>query len=104
MIFCQANTYSISVVGRVLDDFVVLLRLVINLKKSHVFISGMDDDLKASIFDLLGFKLGSLPIRYLGVPLITTRLKHSDCMALVERILSKIRLWTSTSLTYAGHL
>jgi len=104
MIFCQANIDSMGFVRRVLDDFVVLLRLVINLEKIHVFISGMDDDLKASIFDLLCFRLGSSPIRYLGVPLITTRLKHSDCMALVEQILSKIRLWTSTSLTYAGHL
>jgi hypothetical protein len=29
---------------------------------------------------------------------------HSDCMALVERILSKIILWTSASLTYVSHL
>jgi len=82
----------VGVVRRALDDFVVLSRLMNNLKKSHVFISSIDDDLKASRLDLLGFRLGSLPIRYLGVPFITTQLKHSDCMALVERILSKIRL------------
>jgi len=86
----------------IIDDFVMLSRLVISLKKSHVFLSGVDDDLKASLLDLLGFRLGSLSIKYLGVPLITTWLKHSDCMALVEWIPSKIKLWTSISLIYVG--
>lgn len=48
--------------------------------------------------------MGELPVRYLGVPLITSRLRHSDCRPLLERILSRIRLWTSASLTYAGRL
>ncbi|KAJ0008203.1 hypothetical protein Pint_30736 [Pistacia integerrima] len=52
----------------------------------------------------MGFQLGQLPVRYLGVPLISTRLRHSDCRPLLERILSRIRLWTSASLTYAGRL
>jgi hypothetical protein len=104
MIYYQADKDSVRVLKRALDDFAVLLGLVINPNKSHVFLLGVDDDLKASLLDLLGFRLGSLPIRYLGVPLITTRLKHSDCMALVERILSKIRFWTSAFLIYASHL
>jgi len=104
MIFCQADMDSVRVVRRALDDFADLSGLVINPEKSHAFLSGVDDDLKASLLGLLGFRLGSLPVRYLGVPLITTRLKHSDCLPLVERILSRIRLWTSASLTYAGRL
>jgi len=50
----------------VMDDFVMLSRLVINLKESHVFLSGMDDDLKTSLLDLLGFRLGSLSVKYFG--------------------------------------
>jgi len=82
----------VGVVRKALDNFVVLSKLMINPEKSHVFMSSVDDDLKASILDLLGFRLGSLLIRYLGFLLITTQLKHGDCMALVKRILSKIRL------------
>jgi hypothetical protein len=46
---------------------------------------------------LLGFRLSSLPVRYLGVPLISTRLTHNDCMPLVDQILSKIKFLASTS-------
>jgi hypothetical protein len=94
MIYYQVDKDSVGVFKKALDYFAVLLGLVINSNKSHVFLLGVDDDLKASLLDLLGFRLGSLSVRYLGVPLITTRMKHSDCMALVERILSKIRFWT----------
>jgi hypothetical protein len=74
----------VGVVRKALDNFVVLSKLMINPEKSHVFMSSVDDDLKASILDFLWFRLGSLPIRYLGVLLITTQLKHGDCMALVS--------------------
>ncbi|KAG6750319.1 hypothetical protein POTOM_047423 [Populus tomentosa] len=47
---------------------------------------------------------GSLPVKYIGVPLISTRLTHMDCLSLVKRITSRIQLWTSASLTYAGRL
>ena len=49
-----------------------------------------------------GFKLGSLPVKYLGVPLITTKLKALDCQPLVEKIIRKIKNWTNRVLSYAG--
>jgi hypothetical protein len=43
-------------------------------------------------------------MKYLGVPFITTLLTHKNCLSLVERITSRIKLWTSSSLNYAGRL
>lgn len=39
---------------------------------------------------------------YLGVPLITSRLTHSDCGVLKERMLAKIQSWSNKLLTYGG--
>jgi hypothetical protein len=39
----------IRIVKRALDDFVGLLRLVTNPKKSHIFLSGVDDELQISL-------------------------------------------------------
>jgi hypothetical protein len=69
---------------RVLDDFAGLSGLVTNPEKSHIFLSEVDDELETSLQDLLGFRLDSLPIRYPGVLLISTRLTHSNCKPLVE--------------------
>jgi hypothetical protein len=35
------------------------------------------------------------PIRYLGVPLVDTKLSTSDCKALVDKISGRIGSWTS---------
>ncbi|KAJ6989545.1 hypothetical protein NC653_022191 [Populus alba x Populus x berolinensis] len=66
--------------------------------------SCMNFDTKNRICNQLGFQQGTLPVRYLGVPLISTRLKHADCISLLERLTARIKLWTSSSLTYAGRL
>nr|TKS10290.1 hypothetical protein D5086_0000084690 [Populus alba] len=94
----------VGIVRKVLNDFARLSRLVTNLAKSQVFLLGVSDELGPSLQILLVFKLGYLSMMYLRVSLISTELKHNDCMSLVERILSRIKLWTSTSLTYVEHL
>jgi hypothetical protein len=53
-------------------------------KKSHVILLGVDYEMQTSLQTLLGFRLGSLLVRYLGIPLITTHLKHNDCLLLVQ--------------------
>lgn len=47
---------------------------------------------------------GSLPIKYLGVPLISLILIHRDCKVLVERVKNRIADWKNKSLSFAGRL
>ncbi|XP_031255913.1 uncharacterized protein LOC116113894 [Pistacia vera] len=95
---------SVSLIKLALDYFAKVSGLVTNAEKSQLFLSGVTDEEHIGLQSIMGFQLGQLPVRYLGVPLISTRLRHSDCRPLLERILSRIRLWTSASLTYAGRL
>lgn len=73
-----------------------------NPGKSSLFTCGVDNNTKDSLLGVLGFKEGSLPVRYLGVPLISSKLRKADCNALVERITAKIKSWTCKFLSYAG--
>nr|XP_043629979.1 uncharacterized protein LOC122601279 [Erigeron canadensis] len=50
------------------------------------------------------FEEGSLPIRYLGVPLISSRLVYKDCKVLLERMQAMITHWKNKSLSFAGRL
>ncbi|KAK3229312.1 hypothetical protein Dsin_001193 [Dipteronia sinensis] len=45
---------------------------------------------------------GKLPVRYLGVPLISSRLCASDCDTLLEKIIARINSWLSRNLSFAG--
>lgn len=50
----------------------------------------MDEDAKHNVENLFGFKKeGTLPIKYLGVPLISTRLTTRDCRPLIDKIPQK---------------
>lgn len=51
-----------------------------------------------------GFKLGSLPVQYLGVPLVPGRLTDRDSRPLIEKIASRINFWAVKKLSYVGRL
>lgn len=72
--------------------------------KSNIFTCGLDRSIKALLVGTLGFNEGSLPIKYLGVPLISTKLKKVYCNALVDRLTSRIRSWPCKFLSYAGRI
>ena len=48
--------------------------------------------------------MGSLPLQYLGVPLISKRLTSVDCKGLIDKMVARIKCWTSKLLSYAGRL
>lgn len=49
-------------------------------------------------------KEGKLPVRYLGVPLISSKLSVADCESLLGKILGRINSWMSKHLSSAGRL
>uniref|UniRef100_A0A6N2M2M8 Reverse transcriptase domain-containing protein n=1 Tax=Salix viminalis TaxID=40686 RepID=A0A6N2M2M8_SALVM len=104
ILFCHADPNSVQVLKSALDEFSRLSGLSINQSKSTVQISGLDDLSKDSLAAILGINQSSSPITYLGVPLITTKLTSSDCLPLLDRIKSRIKLWTTATLSYAGRL
>ncbi|KAL2228620.1 UNVERIFIED_CONTAM: hypothetical protein Sindi_1841700 [Sesamum indicum] len=47
---------------------------------------------------------GHLPMRYLGLPLISSRLSISDCQPLISKIDARINGWEGILLSYAGRV
>lgn len=70
----------------------------------QVFWGGVDDTNKASIKDIIGFEEGQLPVRYLRVPLTSKRINITHYFPLIEKIVVRIRHWTSKLLNYAGRI
>lgn len=71
MIFSEASVSSITAIKGVLQEFTDLSGLTANHLKSEVFfeVPGLNE--KKQILEVLQFKEGVLPVRYLGLPLIT---------------------------------
>ncbi|XP_059630809.1 uncharacterized protein LOC132273765 [Cornus florida] len=56
-----------------------------NQGKSQIFLSGVALAVEFAVLNIAGFEQGCLPIRYLGVPLISTMLKDVDCKAIINK-------------------
>ncbi|XP_013633333.1 PREDICTED: uncharacterized protein LOC106339050 [Brassica oleracea var. oleracea] len=51
-----------------------------------------------------GFSSGSLPIRYLGLPLMSRKLKISEYAPLIAKIFARFKMWATRTLSFAGRL
>lgn len=104
LIFCRGDPGSVEVVRDCLDNFKFLSGLSPNPSKSNILTCGVDRSTRELLQLILGFNEGYLPFRYLGVPLISSKLRKVDCIALVDRITSRIKSWTCRFLSYAGRV
>lgn len=94
LLFCYGNMASASILKAALDKFSELSDLQANHAKSQIFTAGVHNSTRTNIQQLFGFPPGQLPVRYLGVPLISTKLRGADCRSLVDRMLAKVKSWT----------
>lgn len=97
-----ADCGSLSVFKSALDEFYLFSGLKPNLQKSQIFFSGLDEDLKGALLDILPIPEGHLPVRYLGVPLISSRLRYEDRAILIEKVHQRIMSWSNVLLTFGG--
>ena len=102
LIFSKGKLDSIIGIQRVMELFYTYSGLQLNSSKCELFSAGVNGARLLEIQQATGFKLGTLPVRYLGVPLVTRRLTDKDCSPLVDRITARITHWSAKFLSYAG--
>ncbi|XP_058203052.1 uncharacterized protein LOC131317521 [Rhododendron vialii] len=101
-IMCEADLSSFQLVRTMLNDFYSISGLQPNLHKSCAYFSGVSNENKYVLMPILAISEGRLPVKYLGVPLITARLRASDCQVLLDKIVSRIQSWNNKALSYGG--
>lgn len=102
LVFMKGDARSANSLATALTSFSNRTGLVVNHRKSNIFLSSVDDITSYSIKYVPGFEVGTLPMRYLGLPLLSTRLSHQDCIPLVDKVKSRIQSWKARDLAYAG--
>ncbi|KAJ0909470.1 putative RNA-directed DNA polymerase [Helianthus annuus] len=103
-LFARGDNRSAKIIMEALNMFKNMSGLVPSMAKSTVFFCNVSDEVKQRILAIMPFEEGSLPVRYLGVPLISSRLHYKDCKQLVERMETRITDWKTKCLSFAGRL
>lgn len=104
MVFVEGSKHSIEGALSVFDEFSKWSGLKISIEKSTLYMAGVSADERSRILLDFPFAIGSLSVRYLGLPLMTKSMRRQDYLPLVEKIRSKINMWTCRFLSYAGRL
>ncbi|KAL8107498.1 hypothetical protein AgCh_024056 [Apium graveolens] len=102
LLFSRGDKDSIHHIMSSLDGFSKLSGLKPSIHKSTIFLSNCTTEVVYWCDQHYGVPHGSLPVKFLGVPLISSQLSTNDCMPLIERLLSKMVNWTNFLLSFAG--
>ncbi|KAL0416988.1 UNVERIFIED_CONTAM: hypothetical protein Slati_3530700 [Sesamum latifolium] len=84
------------------QSFKELPGLQANAQKSQVITSKAAAQHQVLIMELMGFSQGTLPVKYLEVPLISSKLTTTDCAPLIQKIEFRITGWNQLNLSYAS--
>ncbi|GJS48359.1 histidine kinase 3, partial [Tanacetum coccineum] len=102
LVLCKGNKGSLEVIKKSLEEFSHVSGLNPNLGKSTIFFESIKERDKQDLLEILPFKCGKLPLRYLGVPLLAKRIGVQDCKVLTNQVEERINCWRNKSLSYAG--
>nr|GEY35290.1 hypothetical protein [Tanacetum cinerariifolium] len=100
----RGNPSSVSVIMDALEEFKIFSGLVPSIPKSTAFFCNVPNAIKAAILSYMSFAESTLPVRFLGFPLISSRLLYRDCNILVERLENKVNDWKNKFLSLAGRV
>lgn len=88
----------------VLSNFQSLSGLGASYNKSEMYCSGISEDLKSQLATVMGIRLGTLPVKYLWVPIFAGNLQIKDYAPITEKTTARIKSWSSSFLSFAGRL
>lgn len=77
-IFMHGDVGSASIIHKVMNEFKEVSGLVPSMPKSTAYFCNVLNYTKIAILQILPFEEGRLPVKYLGVPLVSSRLVYRD--------------------------
>ncbi|XP_021836221.2 uncharacterized protein [Spinacia oleracea] len=102
LMFCKGELHSVALLLEGFKVFSDTTGLQANPSKSSVYCCGIEEHTKLNIGTISGFTFGTLPFRYLGVPISTRNLQAGECDLVVDKMVSRIKIWSSRHLSFAG--
>lgn len=104
LVFSDGKKRSIEGILAVFQQFSRMSGLNVSLEKSTLYLAGVREEDSAAILEQFPFEAGSLPVRYLGLPILTKKMNVQDYNPLISRIRARISSWTARHLSFAGRL
>lgn len=79
MVFTSATSSSLLGIKAIFDQFYSASGLDVSFGKSELFCCGVSLDVQNQLAATFGLRKGTLPVRYLGIPLSCKKPSVTDC-------------------------
>ncbi|GJV19062.1 hypothetical protein Tco_1368082 [Tanacetum coccineum] len=103
-LFAHGDVHSARVIKEALVEFKDASGLNPSMPKSKAYFCNVINYTKLAILNVLPFEEERLPVKYLGVPLVSSRLIFRDCKELIEKVQNRVNDWKNKFLSSAGRL
>ncbi|GJW19976.1 RNA-directed DNA polymerase, eukaryota, reverse transcriptase zinc-binding domain protein [Tanacetum coccineum] len=102
LMFYHGDVESVKVIKETIEEFGTVSGLLPNYNKSAIIFGGVNEEDRQSILNVVPFRVEKLPVKYLGVSLVTKRIGVKDCKNLVDKVLYDYleRMCTPTQYLY----
>ncbi|KAL2904550.1 LINE-1 retrotransposable element ORF2 protein [Bienertia sinuspersici] len=105
LILCsKGDIESMRMMIKCFQAFSATSGLKANVSKTEFYTCGVPEEIVQQITHETGFKRGTLPFRYLGVPICSKKISVGHCEQLLEKITSRIKIWSLKNISYAGRM
>lgn len=91
-------------VNKFRDFSVATTDLKASIPKYKIYYGGVNDVTKLLIQEETEFDTGSMPFKYLRVPLTSRKLLIAMCQPLIEKMLERLNHWSTRLLSYASRM
>lgn len=102
LMFVRGDSESMRHIIDKVKDFSEAAGLIVSIPKSKMYFGGVDEESRKIIQITTGFAMGNLPFKYLRVPLASKKLTINDCQPLIEKMMVRLRHWSTRLLSYVG--
>lgn len=104
LVFFDGSEESLRGILGIMEDFKNISGLYMNRQKTELLIDGGSNIRCRELAERVGITQGSLPVKYLGVPLSSRKMKRTDFQPLLDKVSTRFRSWTIRHLSFAGRL
>nr|GEW37969.1 reverse transcriptase domain-containing protein [Tanacetum cinerariifolium] len=84
LMFYHGDSDSVIIIKEIIDEFGSVSRLLPNCNKSTTIFGSVSEKDRRSILEVYPFRVEHLPVKYLGVPLITKIIGVKDCKGFIN--------------------
>ncbi|PNX74719.1 ribonuclease H, partial [Trifolium pratense] len=104
VIMMEVDKGSVTIMMDTFDKFSKSTGLKVIPSKCCIFFGGVDQSTKDDIKKITHFDEGTLPFRYLGIPMTSKKLAIHNETGLIDKIVGSITHWSSKLLSYTGRI